>query len=247
PIWPGLRPFFGRQRAITTLTFALNHAFGGFEPRGYHVVNVVIHVLAGLCLFGIVRRTAQLARFADHTCANAVPLAFTIAALWLAHPLQTESVTYTVQRAESLMGLCYLATLYCAIRAATGACAWQGPAVLACALGMGSKPVMVTAPLVVLAYDRMFLADTWRTIWLRRRWMYLGLASSWSWIALCGLLGALVDPASARAGAAGFGMEGIGVRDYLLTQPAVLLHYLGLALVPHPLVIDYGWPIERSL
>ena len=62
-----------------------------------------------------------------------------------------------VQRGESLMGLAFLTTLYCAIRVAEGRhrVAWGSAATLACALGMGTKEVMVTAPLVVLLHDRV--------------------------------------------------------------------------------------------
>ena len=100
-------------RPVVNLTLALNHAAGGLDPRGYHAVNLLIHVLAGLTLFGLVRRTLlRLPRFA----ADALPLALAVAALWALHPLQTAAVTYLVQRAESLMGLFYLLTLYCFVR-----------------------------------------------------------------------------------------------------------------------------------
>src|ERR1035438_1270270 len=95
-------------RPILNLSLAANYAVGGTAVWGYHAVNLAIHVLAGLTLFGIVRRT-----FAPRTGAAAVFVAFLAALLWALHPLQTESVTYIVQRAESLMGLFYLLTLYC--------------------------------------------------------------------------------------------------------------------------------------
>jgi len=96
----------------------------------YHALNLMIHVLAGLTLFGIVRRTLGLVgrvipnpplsvsdpsdrRVKDNApyLANATLLAFFAALLWTLHPLQTESVTYIIQRAESLMGLFYLLTI----------------------------------------------------------------------------------------------------------------------------------------
>lgn len=249
PIWPGLATFLGRQRTVTALTFAWNHALGGFEPFGYHLVNLAIHLLAGLCLFGIVRRALGLARFAERRGDIALPFAWSVAALWIVHPLQTESVTYMVQRSECLMGLFYLLTLYCVLRAATGARprAWQALAVLACALGMGSKPVMVTAPIVALCFDRVFLSASWAALLRQRGWMHAGLALGWLLVAATGLVGLLLDPEVARQGAAGFGMEDVSVRGYLLTQSRVLLHYLRLALWPVPLVLDYRWPIESTL
>ncbi len=96
----------------------------------------------------------------------------------MVHPLQTESVTYVIQRAESLMGLFYLSALYCLIRGhgSPHPRRWYAGAVASCLLGAGCKEVIVTLPLVALAYDALFLTGSWRES-LRRRWgMYLGLA-----------------------------------------------------------------------
>ena len=90
------------------------------------------------------------------------PLALLAAVLWVAHPLQTESVTYVVQRAESLVGLWFLATLYGFIRgseaqeregASTSARGWFAIAVATCAAGMATKEVMVTAPMMQQGVD----------------------------------------------------------------------------------------------
>lgn len=105
-------------RPLLNLSFALNYAWGETAPAGYHVVNIALHVLAGLVLYGVVRRTLLLRLFpAD----RATRLAMVVGLIWVAHPLQTESVTYIVQRAELLAGLWYLLTLYCTIRGATDA------------------------------------------------------------------------------------------------------------------------------
>ena len=91
----------------------------GPEPWGYHLVNLLIHITAALLLFGIVRRTLDLPQFRVRYEHRGIWLALTVALIWLVHPLQTESVTYLVQRAESLMGMLYLLTMYCAIRGFT--------------------------------------------------------------------------------------------------------------------------------
>jgi tetratricopeptide (TPR) repeat protein len=233
-------------RPLVNLSFALNHAWGGEAVRGYHLVNLLIHALAGLALFGVVRRT--WARFQP---VQALPAAFGVALLWLLHPLQTAAVTYTVQRAESLVGLCYLLTLYGFIRMAekpeTGrrlggdgeanrkpeATLWATISFVACLAGMASKEVMVTAPLLVLLYDRTFVAGSFPEAW-RRRWRYyLGLAGTWL------LLAWLVAGTTGRGGTAGFGTT-VGSWTYLLTQCQAIAHYLRLAVWPDPLVFDYG-------
>src|SRR5690606_35246194 len=92
------------------------------------------------------------------------------------------AVTYVIQRGESMMGLFYLLTLYCAIRALDSpgrAAAWSAAAVGACLLGVGSKEVIVAAPLVVMLYDYTFLDLPWRQRLRKRAWLYAGLIASW--------------------------------------------------------------------
>jgi hypothetical protein len=106
-------------RPVVQLSLALNHALGHLNVHFYHLFNVAIHILAGLTLFGVTRRTLLLPSVQSRWTANASGLGFAVSLLWLLHPLQTQSVTYIVQRAESLMGLFYLLTLYGLVRGAT--------------------------------------------------------------------------------------------------------------------------------
>src|ERR1022692_1539631 len=165
PIWQTLSPpRIGAPtvegRPLVNLSLAINYALGGYRLWGYHALNLTIHILAALTLFGIVRRTLLQPRLQERFGAAADGLALAVAVLWMVHPLQTESVTYIIQRAESLMGLFYLLTLYCFLRAAgaggPGRFWWLAASVFACLLGMATKEVMVSAPLVVLLYDRTF-------------------------------------------------------------------------------------------
>lgn len=239
-------------RPLVNLSLALNHALGGEAVRGYHLFNLIIHALAGLTLFGVVRRT--WARFRP---AEALPAAFCVALLWLVHPLQTAAVTYIVQRAESLVALCYLLTLYAFIRATEAetvgrdrrippageprrdqrsrpaVIAWKTASFAACLAGMACKEVMVTAPLMVLLYDRTFVAGGFRAAWTRGWRYYLALAGTWL------LLAWLVAGTTGRGGTAGFGTT-VGPWSYLLTQCHAMVHYLRLAVWPDPLVFDYG-------
>ncbi len=226
-------------RPLVQLSLALNHAEGGTDVVGYHIVNLLVHVLAALTLLGIAARTLASERFGPRLRERAPELALVIALAWAIHPLQTESVTYVVQRSESLTGLFYLLVLYCVIRGAASAraSAWYAAAVAACALGMLSKPVMVSAPLAVLAYDRVFLAGGWRAALLRRRVLYVGLMATWLI-----LVGLLAGGHHESVGSAGYAIRGLTVGEYLGSQPGVVLRYLRLAVWPHGLVLDYGWP-----
>lgn len=225
-------------RPVVNLTLALNRTLGGETVWGYHAFNLAVHVAAALVLFGLVRRTLRRQGREDRLAAG---LGLTAAGLWALHPLQTEAVTYVVQRAESLMGLFYLVTLYGFVRAVEveKPGRWQAVSVAACALGMATKEVMVSAPLLVLLYDRLWVAGSFRTALRMRKRYYMGLAATWL------LLGALVTLAGNRAATAGVG-AGVPVGAYAITQCAAVVHYLRLAVWPVPLVFDYGVPLVRG-
>jgi protein O-mannosyl-transferase len=244
-LWPISRPLSPPPgnltvsgRPLLNLSFALNYAFGGTAVWGYHAINLLIHLFAGWALLGIVRRTLLQPALRRRYGASALPLATAVAVLWVVHPLQTEAVTYIAQRAESLMGLFYLLTLYCFIRATESrAVPWGLLSVAACLCGMATKEVMATAPLMALLYDRTFVAGTFRE-GLRRRWrLYAGLGGTWL------LLGWLVATGGDLAsGSAGFSST-VNWRSYGLTQFRALVLYLKLSVWPHPLVLDYGGPV----
>ncbi len=229
------------NRPVLEITLAINYTLGGENPAGYHLFNLAVHLLAGLVLYGLVRRTIQLPCFSEALRARANWLAGAVALIWLVHPLNTQSVTYVIQRGESLMGLCYLLTLYCFVRYATGGGKLYAVfAVLACWIGVGCKEVIATAPLVVLIYDFTFIRDSVKQT-LRKRWaIYLGLFAMWLPLAVILVRGLGGDDASA-----GLALEGklLSRWTYLLTQPGVILEvYLRKAFWPSPLVLDYMWP-----
>jgi len=236
PFWPALSPPVhsgAGGRPLLNLSFAINYALGGLTVQGYHAFNLAVHILAGLILFGLVRRTLLRPVLQPRFGKNATLLAFAVALLWLLHPLQTASVTYVSQRAESLMGLWYLLTLYGFVRGVESPAPrrWFMLAITACLSGMATKEVMISAPLIVLLYDRTFVAGTFGEAWRRHRRLYLGLGSSWV------LLGCLMINLGQRG--VGFG-HGISGWTYALTECRVIGQYLALSVWPHPLVFDYG-------
>ena len=150
-------------RPIVNLSLALNYAWSGLNVTSYHVVNLVIHALAAAALFGLVRRSLLRPALRGRFTADAAWwIATAVALLWALHPLQTETVTCVVQRTEALVALFYLLTLYLFVRGveASEPRAWHAAALVACMLGMASKEVMASAPLVVLLFDRTFFAGS---------------------------------------------------------------------------------------
>src|SRR5947207_9031149 len=106
-LFPALElPVAGRP--VVNVSFALNYAVGGLDVRGYHLVNIVIHIACALVLFGIVRRTLNLPSLRARFGSRATDLAFAVALVWLVHPLLTDAVDYLTQRTELMVGLCYL-------------------------------------------------------------------------------------------------------------------------------------------
>jgi tetratricopeptide (TPR) repeat protein len=202
-------------RPLANFTFALNRALGGNDVRGYHALNLLLHLSSGLLLFGIVRRTT----------ARMWP-AFLIALAWTIHPATTGAVSYVSQRTEVLMGFCYLLTLYAFIRG------WRVVSIAACALGMLSKESMATAPLLMLLYDRTWVSGSFRAAWQQRGGWHVALASTWV------LLGfSLLTRLDQRG--VGFAL-GITPWQYALAECEAVVRYALLAIWPAPLVFDYG-------
>ena len=238
PVWPILAvPHTSGMtvegRPVVSLSFAINYAINGLRVWGYHAVNLAVHLLAALALYGIARRTLARPGLRERFGASGEWIALAVALLWTVHPLQTEAVTYISQRCELLMGLFYLLTLYGFIRGTDSprSSRWFALSVAACFLGVMSKEVMVTAPVMVLLYDRTFVSGSFRQAWGRHWRLYLGLACSWL------LLGWLM--VGLRDWSIGYGL-GIPWWSYALTECRAVAQYLRLALWPHPLILDYG-------
>ncbi len=237
-------------RPVLNLSLALNYAVSGYRPWSYHALNLLIHIGAALALFGIARRTIESIGPAGSPDASprATWLALASALLWAVHPLTTEGVTYIVQRAESLMALFYLLTLYGFARwvrvgdsdsgtgtdARGGGAGWAAFSVLACLLGTGTKEVIVSAPLAVYLYDRTFVSKSWAGPWRARKGYYLALLASWIPLVLL-----VRSTGWDRGSTSGFHV-GIPWWPYWRSQGEAVARYLGLSFWPHPLVFDYG-------
>jgi len=230
-------------RPVLRLSLWINYALGGLAVRGYHVLNLLLHVLAAWTLWALARRLLESPGLRGRYRETAFGLALAIALIWTVHPLQTESVSYVVQRAEILGGLFYLLTLYsvtrCASAGGRGSGVWGLLAVASCLAGVASKETVATAPLLALAMDRVFFEPSWRRLWQARRGLYLALCSTWIVLAL------LMRISSRRLGSAGFGL-GMHWWEYALTQPYFICRYLGLSLFPSTLTLDYGFYLART-
>jgi Flp pilus assembly protein TadD len=222
------------------------------------VLNLAIHAACALLLFGIVRRTLRR-RSGDSWAASSDAVALAAALVWMVHPLLSETIDYTTQRSESLMGLFFLLTLYAAIRAreprqkrgparttsprkksapiVSGSGFWTAVAIVSCAAGMATKESMAVAPLAVLLYDVVFEFDSLAEAVSARRVLYAGLALTW--IELAGIM--RFWPRSTVGGTA------VSPVTYALNQAQMIVRYLSLTFWPRALVLDYGVPQPRHV
>jgi tetratricopeptide (TPR) repeat protein len=267
------------SRWLGTWSFAAGAAAFGPSPGATHGVNLAIHLLAGVVLWGVVARTLQLPRFENQFAGRAGVLATVVAGLWVVHPLTTAAVTYLSQRFESQSGLFVLVALWALVRGKTaqrGRIWWYAVSVGAAGAATATKESAIVLPLVLLVYDRLFLAGSWRGVVCR--WpLHLALLAVQA-VALPIILSVALPmvvrtvsppppaPTSAprteeplllsgvkglyrnddRLVSAGFQTTGVSSWEYLRSQPEVILHYLRLSAVPHPLVFDYNWPIATD-
>lgn len=167
------------RRGVTDFTFALNYAFDGLNVTGYHAVNILIHALAAITAYFFVFQTLKLADDAVEDW-HARKIAFFSSLLFALHPIQTQAVTYIVQRQESLASLFYLIALLFFIAGARRKAGTARTALYACtaasyALAFHSKEMAFTLPAAIFLYDLYFAAKG-RIKAMYERWpLYLTL------------------------------------------------------------------------
>ncbi|HOW97908.1 MAG TPA: tetratricopeptide repeat protein [Kiritimatiellia bacterium] len=227
-------------RPFINLTMCVDYALGGLNPETYHRTNFLFHWAAALALFGLARRTLRRTGMEDGA---AWTVGLAAALVWAVHPLNTAAVSYLSQRGELGVGLFLFLMLYGLNRAAApgavlGGVFWLAAAVFSCLLGMGSKESMAAAPLLALAYDRIFLSATWKEALRRRGPFYVALALTWAW-PLSRIL--TFSPHLPEDG-----FDPLPFRHYALTQAWGLSRMLGLAIWPRGLVFEYGTGLVSS-
>ena len=245
-LWPPWRPMFEGgslpHRPIPSYTFAVNYALHGLDPRGYHAVNIAIHLVNGWLIWWVVRwigrRTGPGPSRAGSAAGDGIALA--AAALWLVHPLTTQAVDYVYQRMELLGATAILATVAAFLRSvdARQPAAWRAAAVGVCGLGMLCKETVVAAPLIVLLLDWLVVrhdADRpWRALgtalrtdgrFLAALFATFGVAA---WVVLVqkDRFGELAAPVTDRW-------------TYAVNQPLIMLDYLRRAVWPAGLCLDH--------
>ncbi len=165
------------KRGVTYATFALNYAAGGLDVFGYHAVNTAVHILNSVLIYFLL--LATLTRLGWETARSRM-IAFFPALLFALHPVQTQAVTYIIQRMESLSGTFYLASLMLFITGAGASTRYRrgvlyGLSALCYALGFYTKETAITLPAIVALYDFCFITESGPGEMFRKRWAAYGL------------------------------------------------------------------------
>jgi tetratricopeptide (TPR) repeat protein len=236
-------------RVFAYFTLALNYYFGEFNVFGYHVVNFIIHVTSGILLYWFLLLTFNLPHLKEKYGGISYRVALFGSLIFISHPIQTQSVTYIVQRMSSMAGMFYLLSmvLYVKGRLVLGKAryVYLGGAVFSWLLGVFSKENAAVLPMFILLYEFYFFQNL--SVNRKGEKFLFYLISSVIFIVLMGLM---------IWGKRYFDVivEGYKIRDFtlserVLTQFRVVLYYLTLLVYPHPsrLNLDYNFPISKTI
>jgi Flp pilus assembly protein TadD len=246
------------RRWFGYFTFALNYHFGGLNVAGYHLFNLTVHICTALLVYALVRLTLRTPFLADSKVApQAAATALLAALFFVAHPVQTQAITYTVQRLTSLCTLFYLLALVLYVasrlrsevprqeneRGRQSPGSWRMPllltgSVVSAVLAMCTKEIAFTLPMAALLYEVCFFRGAWQ----RRAMLLLPLLLT---VALIPIL-VLSDESLPATGGLPQTEADIPRLDYLFTQFRVLVTYLRLLVLPINQNLDYDYPLYST-
>ncbi len=239
-----------RTRYVGYLTFSLNHRLHGWDVEGYHAFNIAVHLLAALTAYLLVLLTLRTPFFAERTEGRRIAergrwAALAAGLLFVAHPVQTEAVTYVFQRFASLAALFYLVsiTAYAASRLSGGKAsryAFYAVSVAAAVLAMKTKENAFTLPLAISLYEFLFFTGRARPRLLRL-------------VPILMTLPVIPLASGVQAGDIAGGLDEItrGLRtversEYFISQLRVGATYLRLLFLPVNQNVDYAYPFFSS-
>lgn len=236
-------------RVFSYFTLALNYYFGEFDVFGYHLVNLIIHMAAGIFLYWFLILTFNLPSLKEKYGPISYKLALFTSLIFISHPIQTQSVTYIVQRMASMGGMFYLLSmaLYIKGRASHGKTRffYFGGLVLSYVIGVLSKENVAIVPLFLALYEFYFFQNLDLTV--RGKKILVGLAGGLLILGAFGVLlwgrryiNVIID---------GYQYRTFTMSERVLTQFRIVLYYLTLLIYPHPsrLNLDYDFSISKTV
>jgi tetratricopeptide (TPR) repeat protein len=236
------------KRPVAYFSFALNYYLHGYNVVGFRLVNIIIHIISGILLYFFIQATFRTP--ALQSCdTHAKWISFFAAAIWMVHPLQTQSISYVVQRMNSLAAMFYILSflLYVHFRMnpQKKSKGWLlSGCILAGMLALGSKANAATLPFFIILYEWYFFEN------LSRKWLkdhIPGLAGLLLLLAIIALIYLGVDPLGKIL--AGYEIRNFTPIQRILTEFRVVIFYISLFLWPHPtrLNLDHDFALSYSL
>lgn len=246
--WDGRENLF---RPVACLSLALNYYFGGTEVYGYHLINLTIHCLSSIFLFLFVYHTLNLPILKERYGPNSYFIALLATVFWAINPMQTQAITYVVQRMTSMAGMFSIMAMYFYLKGkmSTRSRLKTTHYIVCCICGilaMGSKENAVMLPMVILIYD-LFLIQGVTKKNIKRYLFFLVIVILIS-LALALLL---AGPSffSPKNLIASYQSRGFTLSERLLTEPRIVLFYVSLLLYPMPyrLCISHDIFVSKGL
>ena len=236
------------DRPVANISFALNYYFHGLDVTGYHIVNIIIHLLAGIMLYYFVKKTLSIGLARDRF-GEARFIPFFTALIWLVHPLHIQSVTYIVQRMNSMAAMFFIMAMLFYVKGRltperVKKILFFAISFFAGLLAFGSKQNTATLPLFILLYEWYFFQDL-RLKFSRQQLFWMAAIGCLFFIVLYLFLGS--SPLNRLFPS--YAGRPFSMAERVLTQPRVVLHYISLIFYPEPgrLNLDYDFPLSYSL
>jgi tetratricopeptide (TPR) repeat protein len=241
-----------RTRPVAHISFAFNYYFHQLNLPGYHIFNISIHILTSIFLFLLIKATLSLPPLMQrYSPKNVFYISFLTTAIWALHPLQTQSVTYIVQRMNSMCAMFYILAMLLYVKgrlAEDRKAKWVlfSGCIISGILALGSKENGATLPFFIFLYEWYFLQDL-RMPRLSNKllWFLLGTA-----ITIVGILTILylgTNPAAELSQS--YRKINIKLTQKLLTEARIIMLYISLLFFPLPdrLNLDHDFILSQSL
>ncbi|MDZ7833251.1 MAG: tetratricopeptide repeat protein [Desulfobacterales bacterium] len=246
-----------KNRPLANLSFALNYYFGKENPFGYHLVNLIIHLLtAGLLFFlirltfGIINAKASPENVTTEAAANW--MAFLAVLIWLVHPVQTNAVTYMVQRMTSMAALFYILSLLLYIKGRLAiqktrrirAAGFMAGCILSGLCAVFTKQNAGMLPVFILLYEWFFFQDL-RPV--RSKRLMFGAIAAILVFCVIGYIYLGGHPLERILSA--YERRDFTLFQRVLTEWRVIAYYAGLIVFPRAgrLLLDHSYPLSDAL
>ena len=235
-----------RNRPVANLSLAVNYTLAPNpdRPWSFHATNTAIHLACFFAVFLFLKKLLELPSIPLRYRERSFSLSWAAAFLWAVHPIQTQAVTYVIQRMTSMAALFYFLALYFYLRGREGKRRFFFYSGAAFLLGLGSKEIVATLPAAIFLIEWLF----YRT---KKSRLFGIILVSGLLIFASGFVftsnNLLKDLASILQNT--FSNRNFSVTDRLMTQPRVFLLYISLTLFPwySRYVLDYDFLPSRSL